>query len=278
MTRRFAALWHWWRDTSSYGVFVALTALIPLLCILTGTLLGGLVGAATGDAARGFNDGAVVGAVGGGLLFFFAPTGRRARQRREALFGPVRPATPELLRSPEQGREVGTLRHRDSPLALPAALLSAGFAEDAGTVIGEVTVQVFRKSQFRLSWLATRLHVFAFAVDGAGVPTDQIPQIAESCREHAISRKPGIARGLQTGVVAMPFFTVTNASPELAEWASSPQPGRFAAILYPVIMAQDTGSVLRRTTPQRLGRIYEGYLSRTAAEVVGNARASETTS
>jgi hypothetical protein len=172
---------------------------------------------------------------------------------------------------------VTILPNRDSPLALPAALVAAGFTEDAGTAIKEGTAQVFRKSQFRLSWLATRLHVFAFVVDAAGVPTDQIPQIAESCRQHGISRKGGLARGLQTGVAAMPFFTVDHASPELTEWASSPQPVRFAAILYPVIMAQDTNRVLRRTTPQRLGRIYEGYLSETAAEIIANARAAGTT-
>ena len=53
---------------------------------------------------------------------------------------------------------------------------------------------------------------------------------------------------------------------------------RFVAICYPGVMAKDTGRVPRRTTPQRLGRIYEGYLSETAAEVVANASGSETTS
>lgn len=278
MTRLFAALWHRWQYAPNVSVSMALSAFMWLLCTLTGDLLGALVGAATGDAARGFNDGAAVGFVGGILLVLFAPTRRGSRQRREAFLCPVRPATLELLRSLEQDREVGTLAQRDSPHALPAALIAAGFAEDAGAFIGDVPVQVFRKSQFRLSWLATRLHVFAFVVDGVGVPTDRIPPLAESCRKLAISRKGGLALGLQTGVAAMPFFTVTNASPELAEWASAPQPVRFAAILYPVITAQDTGSVLRRTTPQRLGRIYEGYLSGTAAEVVANAGGSETPS
>jgi hypothetical protein len=103
MTRLFAALWRRWRDAPNMSVYLALSAFMYLLCVLTGDLLGAFVGAATGDVARGFDDGAVVGFVGG-MLIWFAPTARGSRRRREVFLGPFRPATPEPLRSRAQDR------------------------------------------------------------------------------------------------------------------------------------------------------------------------------
>jgi hypothetical protein len=149
---------------------------------------------------------------------------------------------------------------------LTQRLSAAGFSEQEPATVSGVVVRVFTTSRFRLRWLASRLHLFAFVIDARGSSASP-PELAERCRELAMERKRGLPRGLQTGVAAMPFLSVAQATPELAAWAAAPQPVLFASLLYPVVM-DTAGHVFRRVTPQRLGRVYESYLADTAAQVL----------
>jgi hypothetical protein len=130
----------------------------------------------------------------------------------------------------------------------------------------------YRRSDFRISWFATRVHTFAFVVEMDAIPSvAALTSVGKQARQHAIAAKGGLPRGLQTGSAAMPIVVVPEVTDEIARWASEPQPLEFAAPLFPIVVDATGARVAYRMKSQKIGIIYEKFFRSVAADVVGPA-------
>src|SRR4051794_31955409 len=113
----------------------------------------------------------------------------------------------------------------------PATIASAAartFTKVPDATLGGQSVPTFRRADFKLRWMATRLHTFVFVVDlPALFPDDAVTALAESARDYARIHKEGLLRGLQTGTAAMPILIRNRWPASALQWAREPQPLRF---------------------------------------------------
>jgi hypothetical protein len=147
---------------------------------------------------------------------------------------------------------------------IEASLRAGGFAVERGSVAGRDTV-IARQSQFKLRWMATKLHTFVMVADfGADASPDVLDRYLTEAVQYSISAKGGAPRGLQTGTCAM-TVAVTESAGGAGGWAVKPHGRRFAAMAFPVLVDVTAGSV---SHPQRMaiGAIYVPYLKKLVQE------------
>jgi hypothetical protein len=150
-----------------------------------------------------------------------------------------------------------------------AAAVSARAAEllrsTESAQLGSAAYATFRRSDFRWSWMATRLHTFVFVIELPPSSKDEVVAVAELSRAWARKHKGGLPRGMQSGSAAMPLIITPDISSELWEWAASPQPVRFAAALFPVVVSSDGEFASYRRSSAKLGIVYESFLRQLAS-------------
>jgi len=138
--------------------------------------------------------------------------------------------------------------------------------EDA--VLGGRPCPTFRRSDFRVAWVATRMHTFIYVLDltaGSHVPP---PDLAQEARVWARDHKGGLPGGMQTGSTAMPVFIVPEVNSARA-WAESRQPAMFAVGLFPIAVRADGRQVAYRRKSQFVGFVYERFRRSLASALVG---------
>ena len=148
---------------------------------------------------------------------------------------------------------------------IEASLSTGGFTVDRGSVAGREAV-IARRSEFRMRWMATRLHTFVMVADfTADATPDVLDRFLSDAVQYAITAKGGMPRGLQTGTCAV-AVAVTGAG-EAGDWAVRPHGRRFAAMSFPVLV--DVGAK-RVTHPPRMamGAVYVPYLKQLVQEHV----------
>lgn len=99
-----------------------------------------------------------------------------------------------------------------------------------------VPVLVGRRSDFRLRWMATKLHLFTVA---AAVPEITVPVVegfTEQVTKYAKNTKGGLPVGLQNGVGAFPVLVSDRVDPAAVRWAEERQRVRFACMTRPVVV------------------------------------------
>jgi hypothetical protein len=136
----------------------------------------------------------------------------------------------------------------------------AGFAT-SDEWMGQARVLVARTSQFRLRWLATKLHTFLVAgafPPGTATP-DQLDGFMRAAVQYGRANKSGLPVGLQTGLAAIPVAVTEHADASAHGWAATPHGREFAVLTFPVLLDTASGEV---THPPRLvlGGLYSGYL------------------
>lgn len=153
---------------------------------------------------------------------------------------------------------------------LASALTAHEFTLAAATFDGR-PVTVGTRSEFRWSWMATRLHTFVLATAfDADVDEETLDRFLASACQYAVRHKGGLPRGLQTGSAAVAVAVVEAESATVVNWASRMHGRRFAAIPYPVAAITASGRVI---SPRRfaIGALYARHLAHVADEVVGPA-------
>jgi hypothetical protein len=131
----------------------------------------------------------------------------------------------------------------------------------ARTLLQGSEVLVARTSQFRLRWMATKLHTFLVAsIFPAGTATtDRLDTLIELAARYAKANKGGLPVGFQTGVAVLVVAVTEHADPAAHQWASTSHKRKFATLPFPVMADTTTGQVTR---PEKmlLGGIYKAYL------------------
>lgn len=125
---------------------------------------------------------------------------------------------------------------------------------------GHTPLLVGRRSDFRIQWFATRLHVYVMATVMSQVTVPVVDQFTEFAIQEAVNRKTGLPRGFQTGVAVFPVIASERVDPAAVAHAAQGQKLKFAAFGRPTVI--DTANRVvgtYRGTPA-LGFIYAAYL------------------
>jgi hypothetical protein len=110
--------------------------------------------------------------------------------------------------------------------------------------------------------MATRLHLFTFAVAVPVVTRVDLEQFTSWAQDFAIEQKGGMPRGAQSGVAVLPALVGDRIEPDAAAWAAAKQRVRFACLTRPVAVDTSRAAAycFRRTA--FLGLVYSGHLRR----------------
>jgi hypothetical protein len=125
---------------------------------------------------------------------------------------------------------------------------------------GSEPVLVGRRSDFRVRWMATKLHLFVIAAAVPVVTVEAISQFMATTNHYARQNKGGLPGGFQTGVAVFPALISDNVDPAAADWANAQQRNQFACISRPVVVDTSTGTVSQFRRTAVLGGIYSGFL------------------
>lgn len=118
---------------------------------------------------------------------------------------------------------------------------------------------VGHRSDFKVRWMATQLHLLTVAVPEEVVTAGHVQAFTASAWDQMVARK-GQLRGLQTGVAVFPTVVGTTVEPEAARWAAEKQRVKFATFARPVVVDATTGQVSAFTGNAGMGGIYNGHL------------------
>lgn len=152
-----------------------------------------------------------------------------------------------------------------------------GRARDAGYDVSSATVGDFTdvavtyRSDFRWTWLATRMHTFTFVAALDGADPDTLATYANACVDHARKSKPGLPRGFQTGSAAVTIAVMDGPSDDVRSWASAAPKRRFAIMTFPAVVDATTGATSTVEKHLVWGAIYDGHFRRVLADHLGGA-------
>lgn len=108
--------------------------------------------------------------------------------------------------------------------------------------MGAASVLAGHHSQFRMRWLATRLHLFIIAAVAPVVTVETLSRFTEAAMDYASQNKGGLPAGFQTGVAVFAALISDRVEPDAAAWASR-QRLKFACVGRPAVIDTGTGQV-----------------------------------
>jgi hypothetical protein len=135
-------------------------------------------------------------------------------------------------------------------------------------------VLIGRRADFRLRWMATRLHLFVIAATAPEVNADALASFTQSAINYARANKGGLPVGFQTGIAVFPALVGEHVQPEAATWAQAKQINAFGCMARPVAVDTTTGMVNQFRGTGVLGGIYSPHLRRKSALYFPDARES----
>lgn len=125
---------------------------------------------------------------------------------------------------------------------------------------GGTAVLVGRRADFRMKWMATRLHLFTVAAAVPEVTVRTIVEFTDSVLTYARDTKDGLPVGLQTGVAAFPVLVSGNVEPGAVQWAEARQRNKFACMARPVVVDTTHQYVGMYRGKPVIGRGYASHL------------------
>ncbi|BCB76179.1 hypothetical protein GCM10022251_68510 [Phytohabitans flavus] len=121
-------------------------------------------------------------------------------------------------------------------------------------------VLVGYRADFRLRWMATKLHLMTVVGPAASVSQQVLEGFTNGAFDYAQTRK-GQFRGLQSGVAVFPCLVGTHVDPAAMAWTQR-QLLRFGSFARPVAVDVTTGAVATFRRMTMLGFVYSGHLRR----------------
>jgi hypothetical protein len=123
-------------------------------------------------------------------------------------------------------------------------------------------VLIGRRADFRIQWMATRLHLFTVAAAFPEVSVTSVEDFTRSAQRYSVDHKGGLPVGLQTGIAIFPCLVSEHVHPDALAWAEAKQVLQRAVIARPVVVDVARGIIgaFRRT--EWKGAIYGAHLRR----------------
>ncbi len=151
---------------------------------------------------------------------------------------------------------------------LAEALKTGKFAVDRARRIGGKEVLVGRRSDFKWSWLASRLHTFVVAFEENELTTQRAEELTAAAQQFAIDHKGGLPRGLQTGTATLATFLSPSPAPEAIDWFKHQPHHRYAALRLPILADLNTRKLAWFSDPMTRGYIYQQHLHQVVREII----------
>jgi hypothetical protein len=149
-------------------------------------------------------------------------------------------------------------------LTVAASRLTADGAAVSSGRIGGLDAVVGYRSQFRLAWMATRLHLFTVIAAKPEVSGGDLSAFVDAALDHAKAAK-GQWRGLQSGVAVIAALIGQQVDPSVAAFARHQLVRKFAAVAWPAVVDLSTGQVHSHQGRVAIGGIYAHYLRQQTA-------------
>jgi hypothetical protein len=122
------------------------------------------------------------------------------------------------------------------------------------------TVLIGARSDFRVQWVGTKLHLFTIATVVPEVTLPTLEQFTDFAITTAIEDGKRLPRGLQTGIAVFPSLISEKVDPAALERAARWQKVRFACIARPTVVDTTTRAIgAYRGTPVA-GILYASHL------------------
>ncbi|MEU8487230.1 levansucrase [Streptomyces sp. NPDC048641] len=123
-----------------------------------------------------------------------------------------------------------------------------------------VPVLIGRRADFRMSWMATNLHLFTVAAAVPEITAQSVDTFTSQVLTYAKKNKGGLPVGLQTGVAAFPVLVSERVDPAAMAWAEQQQRNRFASFARPVVVDSAQRYVGFYRGKPAIGRVYASHL------------------
>ncbi|MEV7085987.1 levansucrase [Streptomyces sp. NPDC093085] len=123
-------------------------------------------------------------------------------------------------------------------------------------------VLVGRRADFRLRWMATKLHLFTIATAVPVVGISTIAGFTTQSLRYAREKKGGLPVGLQNGVGVFPVLVAEQVDPAALAWAEEKQRNDFACMARPVVVDLSTGRTATFRRRNFIGGGYAGHFIR----------------
>ncbi len=146
-------------------------------------------------------------------------------------------------------------------------LRADGAAVGTGQLAGGPAL-VGLKSQFRLRWMATKLHLFTVAVAVPVATGPLLKQFSQDAMEFANQQK-GSLRGLQVAVAAIPILVTPVVDPSGAAYARTELIRKIGAFAWPTIFDVTTAVAHRHQGTVLIGGIYNGWMRQQTSLALG---------
>lgn len=172
-----------------------------------------------------------------------------------------------MLSHTDRGRYGPRVEAHLALAALSRRLTDAGFRVEHARIAGREAL-VGRRAEFRLRWIATRLHTFVVVFEVQGLDATLAEQLSAAAQQFSIDHKGGLPRGLQTGSATISVFLDPHPTAAVGGWFAGKPKHRFAALRLPVLADLGAGSVTYFTAGQAVGSLYASYLHGIVRDVV----------
>ena len=142
--------------------------------------------------------------------------------------------------------------------------LRAGGYEVEMHAIGGMPALTGYRSDFKLQWMATKLHTFVTVRSVPVVTVDELDAFALASLEYTKATKGG-ARGAQSGVAAITVLVGETVEEAAAEYARKELVRHFAAFAWPVTVDLSTRESSSHRGRPTIGAIYTGWMRKQIA-------------
>ena len=149
---------------------------------------------------------------------------------------------------------------------LSSNLQAAGYQVEMHAIGGMPALTGYR-SDFKLQWMASKLHTFVTVRSVPVVTADALEAFAKDSLEYTKVAK-GAMRGAQSGVAAIAVLVGESVDPAAAQYARTQLVRNFAAFAWPVAVDLSTGERSSHQGRPTIGAIFTGWMRKQIAATV----------
>ena len=125
--------------------------------------------------------------------------------------------------------------------------------------IGDLFVDIAKKKEFRLKWMATKLNIFVIMSNVNSISKDLIQWFSSVSLEYTITYKTGLPRGVQSGAGCFALLVSTNVNEDAKRWVQQKPKKHFAAFEMPVICDLSNNQIYYCQKTPIWGAIYYNF-------------------
>lgn len=153
-----------------------------------------------------------------------------------------------------------------------ARLQRAGYTEVPTDLASRTptVLRALRRSEFRISWILTRMHVFVLLWEAPSVSAAALRALTDDAVEWARKTKGGWPNGLQNAIAVLPVAVTRGAPGDVVAEARRLPQKRWAAIAQPVVVDLDTGNAHTYSGRIVWGLVYQDFLGEQQSTVIGD--------